>query len=116
MGQIADAKALLAQGQAEEEQSRVKLGMREQEFEGLKRKMKESEREIGESQKKVEKMRNEVERLREKLARCKWSREHEEGLESRLKSLKERIRELTDVRDFFLAAYTDRELTRATIL
>lgn len=97
MGQLAEAKARLAQGKAEEEQSRVKLGMRERELAELKRKMKEFEREAGESQKKLKDMRVVVEQFRGKLGKCKWNQELEEQLEAKLKGLRQRTRELSDV-------------------
>ncbi|KAF5347709.1 hypothetical protein D9756_010324 [Leucocoprinus leucothites] len=99
MGQLAEAKALLAQGQAEEEQSRVKLDMKEKELEALRRKMKDSEREAGDSRKKLEQMRSMVEKQRQQFGRCKWSKEKEDELEARLKTLKDSVRELTERRE-----------------
>ena len=97
MGHLAEAKALLAQGQAEEEQARVKLEMKQKELESLKKRMKDSEREAGENKKKLDQMRSVVERQRQQLATCKWDQDKEEELEARLKDLKESVRELTEV-------------------
>jgi structural maintenance of chromosome 2 len=52
MGQLADAKAKLAQATAEEEQSRVKLGMSEKELKTLEGRWKEVEREVGDGKRK----------------------------------------------------------------
>lgn len=47
MGQLADARARLAQAAAEEEQSRVKLGMAEKALKGLEKLSKEVEKRKG---------------------------------------------------------------------
>jgi structural maintenance of chromosome 2 len=98
MGQLAEAKAQLAQGKAEEEQSKVKLGMREKELQELKKRMKEFEREAGEGQKKLKDMNAVVEHIRAKLGKCRWSQEVEEQLETKSRVLRQRVRELMDVR------------------
>jgi structural maintenance of chromosome 2 len=100
MGQLAEAKAQLAQGKAEEEQSKVKLGMREKELQELKKRMKEFEREAGEGQKKLKDMNAVVERMKAKLGKCRWNQEVEEQLETKLRVLRQRVRELMDVRCF----------------
>ena len=97
MGHLAEAKALLAQGQAEEEQARVKLEMKQKDLESLRKRMKDSEREAGENKKKLDQMRSVVERQRQQLATCKWDQDKEEELEARLKDLKKSVRELTEV-------------------
>jgi len=97
MGHLAEAKALLAQGQAEEEQARVKFEMKQKELESLRKRMKDSEREAGENKKKLDQMRSVVEKQRQQLATCKWDKDKEEELEARLKDLKKSVRELTEV-------------------
>lgn len=97
MGQLAEAKARIAQGRTEEEQSRVKLGMREKELQALQKKMKEVEREAGDSAKRLKDMKAVVEQHRQRLAKGKWNAEMEEKLESQLKQLRQAVRELVDV-------------------
>jgi len=98
MGQLADAKARLAQASAEEEQSRVKLGMSEKELKTLEGRWKEVEREAGEGRKKVEGMKGAVEGYRKKVAACGWNAEMERAGEGRLKDAKGEVRALTEVR------------------
>jgi len=97
MGHLAEAKALLAQGQAEEEQARVKLEMKQRELEFLRKRVKDLAREAGENKKKLDQMRSVVERQRQQLATCKWDKDKEEELEARLKHLKKSVGELTEV-------------------
>jgi len=100
MGHLAEAKALLAQGQAEEEQTRVKLEMKQKELEYLRKRMKDSEREARESRKKLDEMRNMVERQRQQFVKHKWDKDKEDEFEARLKSSKQSVRELAEVFGF----------------
>ncbi|KAF8885194.1 condensin complex subunit SMC2 [Infundibulicybe gibba] len=99
MGQLADARQRLAQAAAEEEQSKVKLGMSEKEFGALEGRWKEVEREASDNRKKVDAMKTAVETYRKKLEGCEWNAEREKAGEERLKQLKLEIRALSEKRD-----------------
>ena len=66
MGQIADARARLAQAAAEEEQARVKLNMNSRELGELEEWWKAVEREAGQGERGIKTMQVEVESLRKK--------------------------------------------------
>ena len=69
MGQIADARARLAQAAAEEEQVRVKLEMSRRELGELEKRWKAVEREASQGERDIKKMQAEVESLRKKWMR-----------------------------------------------
>ena len=98
MGQIADARARAAQAAAEEEQSKVRLGMAERELKALEGRWKDVEREAGDGKKKVQKMKQAVEACRTRLAGCKWNQELENQGEARLRDGRNAVRDLTSVR------------------
>lgn len=54
MGQLADAKAKIAQGAAEEEQAKVKLAMQQKELAASEARLKTHAKEAGDNVKKVE--------------------------------------------------------------
>ena len=97
MGQLADAKARLAQASTEEEQSRVKLGMSEKELKTLEARWKEVEREAGEGKRNLEAMRAEIEKFRKKVAETGWSAEKEQEGEQALRAARNEVRQLTEV-------------------
>ena len=97
MGQLAEAKQRMAQAAAEEEQSKVKLGMAEKELGTLKGRMKDFEREAGDSKKKLEGMRGTVEGIKSKIAKCGWSAEKEGEGEAKLREAKSAVRNLGEV-------------------
>lgn len=99
MGQLAEAKQRMAQAAAEEEQSKVKLGMAEQELGTLKGRMKDFEREARDSKRKVEAMRGTVEGIKSKIAKCGWSAEKEGEGEAKLREAKGAVRNLGEHRD-----------------
>ena len=100
MGQLADAKAKLAQATAEEEQSRVKLGMGEKELKVLEGRWKEVEREAGDGKKNFEKVKAETEKFKRKVEESGWSAEKErEGVDA-LRAAKGEERRLTEVSIF----------------
>ncbi|KAH7922255.1 condensin complex subunit SMC2 [Leucogyrophana mollusca] len=99
MGQLADAKARLAQGAAEEEQSRVKLNMSEKELKGLEVRWKDVEREASDGKKNLENMKADVEKVRRKVAECGWSAENEQDGDTALRTAKGQVRQLTEERD-----------------
>jgi len=79
MGQLAEAKSRLAQGQAEEEQCKVKLAMSEKELRTLEGRWKEVEREARDGQRKLETMKVAVEECKKRLAASGWNEEMEKG-------------------------------------
>ena len=100
MGQLADAKGRLAQATAEEEQSRVKLGMSEKELKVLEGRWKEVEREAGDGKKNLEKVKAETEKFRRKVEESGWSAEKErEGVDA-LRVAKGEERRLSEVSIF----------------
>lgn len=98
MGQLAEAKARLAQGTAEEEQSRVKLGMSERELKALQARWKEVEREAGEGRRQLDVMQAEVAKFRKKISESGWSAEKEQDIETALRNARAEVRHLTEVR------------------
>ncbi|KAM6495528.1 condensin complex subunit SMC2 [Amanita muscaria] len=99
MGQIADARARAAQAAAEEEQSKVRLGMAEKELKALEARWKDVEREAGDGKKRIEKTKQAVEVFQAKLAGCKWNQERENQGEGRLRDARNAVRDLTNHRD-----------------
>lgn len=97
MGQIADTRTRAAQAEAEEEQSKVRLGMAQKELKALETRWKEVEREAGDGKKKVEKTKQAVESCRAALARCKWNEELESSHEAKLKDTRDTVAELIHV-------------------
>lgn len=98
MGQLADAKARLSQAATEEEQNRVKLGMRQKELKELEARWKTVEKEAGQATRDLEAMKVGVERCRKKLADCGWSAEKEQERENAIRTAKAAIDSLTEVR------------------
>lgn len=103
MGQLAEAQGRRAQGQAEEEQSKVKLRMSEKELATLQGRWKEVEREARDGQAKLESMKGTVEGCRAKLAGSGWTEEMERAGDEKLRAAKAEVRGLTDVRVFPLS-------------
>lgn len=97
MGQLADAKAKLAQASAEEEQSRVKLGMAEKELKALEKRWKEVEKEAGEGRRNLEAKSGEVDALKKKVEACGWSTEKETESEGDLQRARREVRQYTEV-------------------
>ncbi|KAF5375839.1 hypothetical protein D9615_008170 [Tricholomella constricta] len=96
MGQLAEAKGRLAHGQAEEEQSKVKLAMSEKELKTLEARWKEVERDAREGQKALQAKRAAVEECHRKLQNCGWNQEKETVLEEKLRNAKAEVRSLSD--------------------
>jgi structural maintenance of chromosome 2 len=97
MGQLADAKARLAQATAEEEQMRVKLSMSQKELKSLEARWKEVEREAGEGARNLQAMKAEVEKCRRKIEACGWNAEMEQQRDIALRDAKGELRQLTEV-------------------
>ncbi|KAG2043992.1 condensin complex subunit SMC2 [Suillus americanus] len=99
MGQLADAKARMAQGSAEEEQNRVKLNMSEKELKAMEAKWKDVEKEAGQGKRNMENMRTEAEKLKRKIADCGWSAEQEQEGQVSLATARGQVRQFTEGRD-----------------
>lgn len=97
MGQLADAKARVAQGSAEEEQNRVKLNMSEKELKAKEAKWHDVEKEVGQGKRSLENMRAEAEKLRRRVADCGWSTEREQDSQVSLSTAKGKVRQFTEV-------------------
>ncbi|OJA21244.1 hypothetical protein AZE42_02525 [Rhizopogon vesiculosus] len=99
MGQLADAKARMAQGSAEEEQNRVKLNMSEKELKALEAKWKDVEKEAGQGKRNLENMRAEAEKLKRRVADSGWSAEREQESQVSLATAKGQVRQFTEAHD-----------------
>ena len=98
MGQIADARARLAQAAAEEEQTRMKLDMSRRELGELEKRWKAVEREAGQGERDIKKMQAEVESRRQKADATGWSVEKEQASEEALRRAKDDGMRCTRVR------------------
>ncbi|KAL4071944.1 hypothetical protein J3A83DRAFT_2944801 [Scleroderma citrinum] len=99
MGQLADAKARLAQGAAEEEQNRMKLSMNEKELKSAEARRKEFEKDAHQGQRNLANMKAHVNKLKQQLAGCGWSAEQQHASEVELRTAREEVRRLTEDRD-----------------
>lgn len=97
MGQLADARARVAQAAAEEEQSNVKMGMAEKELKTLEVRCKDFEREATDSRKKIQATKADVESFRAKVASCNWDAHREKAGDDLLKENTARVRALSEV-------------------
>lgn len=95
MGQLAAARAQLAQATAEQEQSRVKFRMSEQELKTLETRWKGMERDAGDGQRKIQVLKAAVESCRVRVAKCGWNDDLERSGESKLRETKAKVRDLT---------------------
>ncbi|KAH8105378.1 condensin complex subunit SMC2 [Cristinia sonorae] len=99
MGQLADARARVAQAATEQEQCLKKAGMKEKELSGLQAQWKKVEREAGDGKKQLENMRVEVEKFQRKVAETGWTVEREQEVEGALREARSAVRQLTEERD-----------------
>ncbi len=97
MGQLADAKAKIAQGAAEEEQAKVKLGMQQKELAALEARLKAHAKEAGDNMKKVENLTKVVKDFERKAEASGWSVEKEKDMDRSLKEGRDQVKVLTDV-------------------
>lgn len=97
MGQLADAKGRLAQASAEEEQSRVKLGMSQKDLKALEKRWKEVEKEAGDGKRNLEAKQKEVDQMRKQIESTGWSKEKETQTEMSLRSARSEVRQATEV-------------------
>lgn len=101
MGQIAEAKARLAQGTTEEEQNRMRLSMREKELKALEAKWKDVEKDAHQGQQNLARMRSELDRLKRQLVQCGWSAEQQQQCDIELRSARGGVNERTEVGSIF---------------
>ena len=98
MGQLADAKARLAQGAAEEEQSKVKLAMSEKDLVNLEARMKAFAKETGDNLKKLDNLKDAVQACQTKEKNSGWTTEKDKQLDMQLREARETVKTLYDVR------------------
>ncbi|KAI0776981.1 condensin complex subunit SMC2 [Trametes elegans] len=99
MGQLADARTRAAQASAEQEQSRVKLGMAQKELKAIEARWKAVEREAGDNARALDEMRAVVEKCKKKIVEMGWSTEKEQAHENAVREAKNDVRSLTETRD-----------------
>lgn len=97
MGALADARARIAQGAAEEQQSKVKLGMSEKELAELEQRNRAFAKEAEASMKKIANLKAAVQAIEAKIANCGWSQEKDQDLERQLRNAREELKNLTEV-------------------
>lgn len=97
MGQIAEAKARLAQGAAEEEQNRLKLSMSEKELKILEAKWKDVEKDAHQGQQSLSRKKAELDALKHQLADCGWSAEQQQQCDTDLRTAKVEVNGRTEV-------------------
>jgi structural maintenance of chromosome 2 len=97
MGQLADAKSKIAQGSAEEEQAKVKLGMQQKELSALEARVKAHAKDAGDNVKRVDNLIRVVKEFERKVEGCGWSVEKERELEKALKGSREEVKLLVEV-------------------
>jgi len=97
MGALADARARIAQGAAEEQQSKVKLGMSEKELAELEQRHRAFAKEAEASMKKIANIKAAVQALEAKVVNCGWSQEKDQDLERQLRAAREQLKNLTEV-------------------
>lgn len=97
MGQLADAKQKIAQGSAEEEQAKMKLGMQKKQLADLEAKVKNHAKEAGENMKKLETLTKKLKEFERKVDETGWNLEKENNLEVMLKQAREDVKRLTEV-------------------
>ena len=98
LGQLADAKARIAQGTAEEERTRRKLSLREKELAELEVKWKKVEKEAGDGRKSLEAARKELEVVRRKVEVTNWDLEKDAQMETEMRQAKSNVRVMAEVR------------------
>jgi len=96
MGQIAEAKARLAQAAAKEEQDRLKLSMNEKELKALEAKWKDVEKDAHQGQQNLARMKGELDKLKRQLAECGWSAEQQQQCDIELRTARSEVNERTE--------------------
>jgi len=98
LGQISDARARLTQATTEEEQSRMKLGMSQNELKTLEAKWRDVERDAQDGRKRLDVISAEVEKLEKQVLDSGWSEEAEQRSQQQLNDARRDYRNLTEVR------------------
>lgn len=98
LGQISDARARLTQATTEEEQSRMKLGMSQNELKTLEAKWRDVERDAQDGRKRLDVISAEVEKLKKQVLDSGWSEEAEQRSQQQLNDARRDYRNLTEVR------------------
>ncbi|KAH0835738.1 condensin complex subunit SMC2 [Lanmaoa asiatica] len=96
LGQIAEAKARLVQGTAEEEQNRLKLSMNEKELKALEAKWKDVEKDAHQGQQNLTRMKGELDKLKRQLADCGWSAGQQQQCDIELRNARGVVNERTE--------------------
>ncbi|KAJ3745860.1 condensin complex subunit SMC2 [Lentinula detonsa] len=96
MGQIADARARIAQGAAEEKQARMNLEMSNKELTNLEAQFEKVEKDAGDGKKRMETTRRALSDTQKRLAACGWTAEAEQEGESRGAQLRSQVRHLSE--------------------
>ncbi|KAG6836670.1 hypothetical protein H0H93_005088 [Arthromyces matolae] len=99
MGQLATARARIAQGQAERKQCTVKLEMNEKELKTLQARWKEVERDARDGQKNLAVKKSAVDECRKKLEKCGWDEQKEKAGEEKMREAKAVVRRLVEEHD-----------------
>lgn len=97
MGQLAEARARIAQATAEEEQNKVKLSMSEKELGDLQGRMRALAKEAGDNVKKLENLKAAVAALEGTVTASGWSAEKDRELDMNLRQAREQVKQLTEV-------------------
>ncbi|KAJ3797261.1 condensin complex subunit SMC2 [Lentinula aff. detonsa] len=96
MGQIADARARIAQGAAEEKQARMNLEMSNKELTNLEAQFEKVEKDAGDGKKRMETTRRALSDTQKRLAACGWTAEAEQEGEARGAQLRSQVRHLSE--------------------
>ena len=102
MGQIAEARARLAQGTAEEEQNRLKLSMNEKDLKVLEGKWKDVEKDAHQGQQNLARMRGELDKLKRQVAECGWSAEQQQECDTELRTARGEVNKQTEAGAIFI--------------
>jgi structural maintenance of chromosome 2 len=98
MGALTDARARIAQGAAEEQQSKVKLGMSEKELAEPEQRNRAFAKEVEASMKQIANLKAVVQGIEaKKIANCGWSEEKDQDLERQSREAREELKYLTEV-------------------
>ena len=97
MGQLADAKALMASAASEAEQAKMKIGLLEREIKEKEPRAKKAAKDGEGLTKEYEAAKEKLEALRASLSKMDWDENRERELSSRRSELDERIAGLVEV-------------------
>lgn len=115
MGQLADARARIAQAAAEEQQSKVKLSMNEKELTALEKKMQAFAKEAEDNMKKLENVKAAVEGIEGKIKSSGWSAEQDKDLDRQLREARDLCKNLAEVRIYLVLFLYNYSLNAITL-